>query len=64
LNAPELGGFDLTELWGLDLALREDLALLFGFIAQNQVYPSSYSFRPEFEALVRLWRAERLAPGR
>jgi hypothetical protein len=60
-NAKELGGFDLTDLWGLDTALREDLIVLFGFIALHQVYPSAYSFRSEFEDLVRLWRADRLA---
>jgi len=62
-NAGELGGFDLTDAWGLDDALREDLVTLFGFIARNKVYPSAYSFRPQFEDLVRLWRAEVLAGG-
>ncbi len=60
-NAGELGGFDLTDAWGLDEALREDLATLFGFIARNKVYPSAYSFRSEFEDLVRLWRPEALS---
>lgn len=57
-NAPELGGFDLTELWGLDGSLRDDMLTLFNFIAHNNVYPSSYSFRSEFEDLVRLWREQ------
>ena len=60
-NAPDLGGFDLTDAWGLDDALREDLITLFGFIARNKVYPSAYSFRSEFEDLVRRWRPEVLA---
>ena len=60
-NAGDLGGFDLTEAWGLDEALREDLVTLFGFIARNKVYPSAFSFRSEFEDLVRLWRPQALS---
>jgi len=40
------------------LTLREDLVALFGFIARSKIYPSSYSFRSEFEDLVRRWRPE------
>lgn len=52
-NAGDLGGFDLTEAWGLDQTLREDLVTLFGFIAR--------SFRSEFEDLVHRWRPEVLS---
>ncbi len=60
-NAGDLGGFDLTDTWGLDAALRDDVVTLFGFIARNRNYPSDYSFRSEFEDLVRQWRAHLLA---
>lgn len=60
-NAGDLGGFDLTEAWGLDEALREDLVTLFGFIARNKAYPSAFSFRSKFEDLVRQWRPEVLS---
>ena len=60
-NASDLGGFDLTEAWGLDEALREDLVTLFGFVARNNVYPSAFSFRSEFEDLVRQWRPQVLS---
>lgn len=60
-NAGGLGGFDLTDAWGLDDSLREDLVTLFGFIARNKVYPSAYSFRTEFEDPVRRWRPEVLS---
>jgi hypothetical protein len=65
-NAGDLGGFDLTEAWGLDDALKEDLVTLFGFIARHKVYPSAYSFRSEFEDLVRQWRPQvcRAGPDR
>lgn len=39
-NAGDLGGFDLTEAWGLDEALREDLVTLFGFVARNRSIPA------------------------
>ena len=60
-NAGELGGFDLTDAWGVDGAIQDDMVTLFAFIARHNVYPSSYSFRPEFEELVRLWRPGVLA---
>ena len=31
---------------------------MFGFIACNKIYPSSYSFRSEFEDSARQWRPE------
>ena len=57
-NAGELGGFDLTDTWGLDDGLREDMVTVFGFVARNKVDPSAYSFRAEFEELVHQWRAD------
>lgn len=55
-NAGELGGFDLTDARGVDAPIREDMITLFGFVARNSEYPSAYSFRSEFEDLVRLWQ--------
>lgn len=60
-NSAELGGFDLTETWAVDGAIRDDMITLFGFIARTHEYPSAYSFRSEFEELVRLWRPEVVA---
>jgi hypothetical protein len=61
-NAGELGGFNLTDTWGVDTAIREDMITVFGFVARNSEYPSAYSFQPEFEELVRLWRPGVVAP--
>lgn len=60
-NAAELGGFDFTDAWGVDDAIREDMATMFGFIVRNRNYPNSYGLRQEFEDLVRLWRPQALA---
>ena len=60
-NAVELGGFDLTDCWGLDGRIRDDIITVFAFVARHDEYPSAYSFRSEFEDLVRLWRPNVLA---
>ena len=57
-NAGGLGGFDLTDAWGVDASIREDMITLFAFIARHSEYPSAYSFHSEFEELVRLWRPQ------
>lgn len=60
-NAKELGGFDLTDMWGVDEAISDDMVTVFRFVSRHNEYPSSFSFRSEFEELVRLWRPEVLA---
>ncbi|WP_376866206.1 DUF7673 family protein [Brevundimonas staleyi] len=57
-NAGTLGGFDLTEAWGVDDAIGEDMITVFSFVVRNNEYPSAYTFQTEFEDLVRLWRPE------
>jgi len=47
----------------VDAAIREDIITVFGFIARHNEYPSAYSFRPESEELVRLWRPQVLDEG-
>lgn len=63
-NAGDLGGFDLTDAWGVDAAIREDMITVFAFVARNSEYPSAYSFRSEFEELVALWRPAVVARAR
>lgn len=59
-NAKDLGGFDLTDMWGVDEAISDDMVTVFRFISRHNEYPSSYSFRSEFEDLVHRWRAHLL----
>lgn len=60
-NAGDLGGFDFTDAWGVDEAIREDMITLFAFIARHNVYPDSYSFRPEIQAIIQKWRSATVA---
>lgn len=55
-NADTCGGFDLTDLWGLDTDLREDIRTVFAFISRNQHYPDTLGFERRFNRLVRGWR--------
>ncbi|WP_062098329.1 hypothetical protein [Caulobacter sp. CCH5-E12] len=62
-NAKDLGGFDLTDMWGVDEALSDDMVSVFRFVSRHNEYPSTYSFRSEFEELVRLWRPHLFEPA-
>jgi hypothetical protein len=55
-NAEVHGGFDLTNLWMLDVAICEDMALVFGLIARSNRYPDYYGFEKDIHAIIDLWR--------
>ena len=55
-HAPEYGGFDLKDLWGLDFELREDAVAVFGMIAYAQRSPESLGYAEAFGRIARAWR--------
>ena len=57
-NAGECGGFDLTNLWGVDASIAEDMVIVFGCIARANAYPDALGFNAEFQSIVRGWRPE------
>jgi hypothetical protein len=57
-NAGDCGGFDLTDLWGLDRAIADDILSVIQLIALRHSYPDSYGFSPQFEQLVKDWRPQ------
>nr|CAC79152.1 hypothetical protein 12.2 kDa [uncultured bacterium] len=57
-NAGSCGSFDLTELWGLDTAIAQDMVTVFALVARVHVYPDTLGFKADFEAIVREWRPE------
>lgn len=57
-NAADCGGFDLTDLWGLDADLRSDCLTLIGLVARLHHYPDAYGLGEPFRALVAQWRKE------
>ncbi len=63
-NAGECGGFDLTDVWGVDTAIAVDMLRVFALLAGCHHYPDAMGYSKQFEAIVRIWRvgkgAERL----
>ena len=57
-NAGECGGFDLTNLWGVDTSIAEDMVIVFGYIARANAYPDALGFNVQFQSIVRGWRPE------
>ena len=57
-NAGECGGFDLTNLWGVDASIAEDMVIVFGYVARANAYPDALGFNAEFQSIVRGWRPE------
>ena len=57
-NAGECGGFDLTNLWGVDASIAEDMVIVFGYVARANTYPDALGFNVQFQSIVRGWRPE------
>lgn len=57
-NAESCGGFDLTDLWGVDQGIREDMITVFGYVARVNQYPDSIGYKESFRSIVRGWRPE------
>ncbi len=55
-NARTCGGFNLTDIWGVDRKIAEDMVRVFTLVAFVNEYPTAYGFRREFEELVISWR--------
>jgi hypothetical protein len=55
-NAEECGGFDLTEVWGVDTEIARDMLRVFAMIAKQNQYPDTMGYGANFERIVRLWR--------
>ena len=62
-NADTCGGFDLTDMWGLDLSLRQDILVVFGYIAFEQHYPDTLGWSHEFGRVLRGWRPHLIEPS-
>jgi len=53
------GGWDPTELWGVDTAVAEDMLAVLKLAKDSHRYPGDLGFEPEIKAIWRLWRSER-----
>lgn len=57
-NAATCGGFDLTNLWGVDTEIAADMVLIFAFIARVNAYPDKLGYEADFEMIIAQWRPE------
>ena len=55
-NAGECGGFDLTDVWGVDTSIAVDMLRVFALLAGCHQYPDAMGCGKHFEAIVRTWR--------
>jgi hypothetical protein len=55
-NAEECGGFDLTDVWGVDPPIAADMLAVFGLLAGCQQYPDTMGYGKQFEGTIRTWR--------
>jgi hypothetical protein len=55
-NSPVCGGFDLTDLWGVDDELCAHVLLVFGFAAARRAYPDALGYKAQFDRIVALHR--------
>jgi hypothetical protein len=57
-NAETCGGFDLTDAWGCDDVIVQDMVRIFAYAVSHRHYPDTLGFGPRFEQIVRQWRPE------
>jgi hypothetical protein len=55
-NAKKYGGFDFTELWGVDKDLVGDIINVLRIIAIEQSYPAALGYEDDFTAIIEHWR--------
>jgi hypothetical protein len=55
-NAEECGGFDLSDLWGVDTEIAVDMVTVFALVASRHSYPDTLGYGQQFEQIVHAWR--------
>lgn len=58
-NGPDLGHFEIAHIFGLDVAVANDITTVIGFLGQNDrgaVYIDSLGFAEEMQDIIALWR--------
>jgi hypothetical protein len=57
-NAGSCGGFDFTDLWGVDRSIADDMVIVFGYVARTHSYPDALGYDKQFQSVVRTRRPE------
>jgi hypothetical protein len=57
-NGPDLGHFQIADLFGLDTAIANDIATVIGYLGQRPgaVYIDTLGFADEMQYIIALWR--------
>jgi hypothetical protein len=55
-NAEENGGWDPTDLWGMDDQIVLDIVAVIGLIRRIHAYPGDLGFKVEIEGVWECWR--------
>lgn len=57
-NGPELGHFEIADLFGLDVAVANDIATIVGYLGQRPgaIYIDALGFAEEMQDIIALWR--------
>ena len=58
-NAPEYGGFDLTDLRAVDEAIADAMLTVVAQLVHCSHYPDSLGYGPQLEAIACRWRPAR-----
>ena len=54
-DAAKCGGFDLTDVWGVDTSIAVDMLRVFALLAEFRRYPDAMGYAMQFEQIVRAW---------
>lgn len=57
-NSAECGGFDMTDLWGVDPDVAKDMVTVFSLIAGVHKYPNDLGYARDFQQIIASWRPE------
>lgn len=55
-NAEECGGFDLTDIWNVDLEIAADMLTVFSLVDARHSYPDTLGYGEQFKQIVAAWR--------
>ena len=55
-NAPQYGGFDIRDMWGLDVNYSRDVIDVFEYMSDKPYYFNNYGFTPHLRKVILQWR--------
>ena len=64
-NGPDLGKFDIADLFALDRAVSTDITTIIAFLAQHSgaIYPDQFGLREDIEDIIERWRTPETRPA-